>query len=125
MKLFTVIDGLKGYHQAELNDESSAMTTFSTPVGRYRYNRLPLAVSLAGDDYSTRLANIFEDFPNCRRVVEDILVFSVTWEKYVDLVQRLFRLAADHKIAINVKVRSSLPTIQCCSVVTWCPGRTM
>ena len=79
------------------------MTTFTTPLGRYKYNRLPFGVSLAGDDYGRRLANIFDDFLNCRRVVEDILVFSPTWEEHVDLVRRLFRLAADHQIAINVR----------------------
>ena len=78
VKFFTVIDALKGYHQVELDEESSAMTTFSTPFGRYKYNRLPFGVSLAGDDYGRRLANIFDDFPNCRRVVEVILVFSAT-----------------------------------------------
>jgi hypothetical protein len=36
MKFFTVIDALKGYHQVELDEESSAMTTFSTPIGRYK-----------------------------------------------------------------------------------------
>ena len=102
MKFFTVIDALKGYHQVLLDDESSAMTTFSTPFGRYKYNRLPFGVSLAGDDYGRRLAEIFDGFPNYRRVVEDILVFSETWEEHVDLVRRLFHLAAEHNIAINV-----------------------
>ena len=69
VKFFTVIDALKGYHQVELDEESSAMTTFFTPFGRYKYNRLPFGVSLAGDDYGRCLANIFDDFPNCRRVV--------------------------------------------------------
>jgi hypothetical protein len=32
MKFFTVIDALKGYHQVELDEESSAMMTFSTPL---------------------------------------------------------------------------------------------
>lgn len=67
-----MIDALKGYHQGELDEESSGMTTFSTPFSRYRNNRLPFGVSLAIDDYGRRLANIFDHFPNCRRVVEDI-----------------------------------------------------
>jgi hypothetical protein len=103
MKFFTVIDVLKGYHQVELDDESSLMTIISTPFGCYKYLRLPFCVSLAGDDYGRRLADVFDDFPNCRRVVEDILFFSATWAEHVNLVRRLFHLAADHQIAINVK----------------------
>ncbi|KZS16536.1 Uncharacterized protein APZ42_017711 [Daphnia magna] len=75
MKFLTVIDALNGYHQVELDDESSLMTTISTPFGRYKYLRLPFGVSLAGDDYDRRLADVFDDFTNCRRVVEDVLVF--------------------------------------------------
>ena len=43
MKFFTVIDALKGYHQVLLDDESAALTTFSTPFRRYQYLRLPFA----------------------------------------------------------------------------------
>ncbi|XP_057368277.1 uncharacterized protein K02A2.6-like [Daphnia carinata] len=103
IKFFTVIDVLKGYHQVVLDNDSSLRTTVSTPFGRYRYLRLPFGISLAGDDYSRHLADVFDDFPNCRRVVEDVLVFSATWEEHVGLVRRLFKLAADHRIAINVK----------------------
>ena len=50
MKYFTVIDALKGYHQVKLDGESTALTTFSTPFGRYQYLRLPFGVCHAGDD---------------------------------------------------------------------------
>jgi hypothetical protein len=39
MTFFTLIDALKSYHQVELNEESSAMTTFSTPFCRYNNYR--------------------------------------------------------------------------------------
>ena len=64
MKFFTVVDALKGYHQVPLDEESAAMTTFSTPVGRYQYLRLPFGVVHAGDDYCRRVADIFDDIPN-------------------------------------------------------------
>ena len=80
----------------ELDDESSLMTTISTPFGRYRYLRLPFGVSLAGDDYGRRLADVSDDFPNCRGVVEDVLVFSATWDEHVSLVRNLFHLVVRH-----------------------------
>ena len=39
MKFFTVIDALKGYHQVQLDEESAALTTFSTPFGRFQYHK--------------------------------------------------------------------------------------
>ena len=71
-KFFTVIDALKGYHQVPLDDESAEMTTFSTPLGRYMYRRLPFGICHAGDDYSRRVSAVFDDLPNCRRIIEDI-----------------------------------------------------
>ena len=53
MKFFTVIDALKGYHQGPLDDESAAMTTFSTPFGRYMYHRLPFGTCHASDNCSS------------------------------------------------------------------------
>ena len=51
MRFFTVIDALKGYHQVPLDDESSALTTFSTPFGRFQYVRLLMGITHAGDDF--------------------------------------------------------------------------
>ena len=74
MKFFTVVDTLKGYHQVELDDESAALTTFSTPFGRNEYRRLPCGISWAGDDYCRRAADVFDGVPNSRRVVEHVVV---------------------------------------------------
>jgi hypothetical protein len=78
------------------------LTTFSTPYGRYQYRRLPFGITHAGDDYSRRVSEVFDDIPNCRRIVEDVMVFSATYEEHIELVRRLFQRAADHNIAINV-----------------------
>ena len=103
MKFFTVVDALKGYHQVPLDEESTAMTTFSTPVGWFQYLRLPFGVVHAGDDYCRRVADIFDDIPNSRRIVEDIMVFSKTWEEHIELVHQLFARAADNQVSLNVK----------------------
>ena len=39
MKFFTVIDALKGYRQVQLDEESAALTTLSTPFGRFQYHK--------------------------------------------------------------------------------------
>jgi hypothetical protein len=112
MRFFTVIDALKGYHQVPLDDESATMTTFSTPFGRYMYRRLPFGVCHAGDDYSRRVSAVFDDIPNCRRIIEDILIFSETYEEHISLVQQVFQRAADNQIAINTgKIQFAQPSV--------------
>lgn len=102
MRFFSTIDALKGYHQVPLDDESIALTTFSTPFGRYQYLRLPFGVSHAGDDYSRRVSEVFDDLPFTRRVIEDVLVFSPTYEEHLDNVHDLLKRANEHNIALNV-----------------------
>ena len=96
MQFFTVVDGLKGYHQVPLDVESTDLTTFSTLFGRYQYERLPFGVVHAGDDYSRRLADVFDDIPNCRRIVEDILIFSKPYEEHLNLTNVTLLRPADN-----------------------------
>jgi hypothetical protein len=112
MKFFKVMDVLKGYHQVPLDDESIDLKTFSTPFEQYQYLRLPFGVAHAGDDYCGRVADVFDDLPNCRRIVEDILVYSATYEEHIEAVRRLFHRAAAHNVAINTtKIVSAQPAV--------------
>jgi hypothetical protein len=92
MKFFTVIDALKGCHQVPLEDEPIDLTKFSTPFGGYQYLRLPLGVAHAGDDYCRRVSEVFDDLPNCRRIVEDILIFSATYDEFIETVRGFHRV---------------------------------
>ena len=42
-EVFSTVDLTAGYWHCVLDEESSLLTTFSTPFGRYKWNRLPFA----------------------------------------------------------------------------------
>ena len=46
-KLFSVFDASNGFWQVELDEESSMLTTFNTPFGRYRWKRMPFGINSA------------------------------------------------------------------------------
>jgi hypothetical protein len=46
-KIFSVVDAKNGFWHVELDDESSYLTTFNTPFGRYRWLRMPFGISSA------------------------------------------------------------------------------
>ena len=50
-KVFTVLDAKDEFHQVKLDNESSLLTTFWTPFGRYRYLRMPQGISSALEEY--------------------------------------------------------------------------
>ena len=43
---FTVVDSTSSFFNHKLDEESSRLTTFGTPFGRYRYLRMPMGASL-------------------------------------------------------------------------------
>ena len=43
-KVFSVLDATSGYWQVKLDEASSKLCTFNTPIGRYRFTRLPFGI---------------------------------------------------------------------------------
>ena len=46
-KIFTILDVKKGFWHISLDEESSLLTTFSTPFGRFRWKQLPYGIKMA------------------------------------------------------------------------------
>jgi hypothetical protein len=53
-KYFTILDARSGYWNIKLDEESSYVTTFNTPVGRFRFLRLPFGLVCAQDVFQKR-----------------------------------------------------------------------
>ena len=102
MRYFTVIDAFKGYHQVALDEASISLTTFASPIGPLQYLRLPMGLIDAGDDYGERIEAVFGSIPNTRRVMEDILAFSETYEEHKTL-HKILQAAAEHQVSIGAK----------------------
>jgi hypothetical protein len=101
MKFFTVVDALKGYHQCALDAESMALTTFTTPQGLNQYTRLPMGIIRAGDDYGRRFSDIFGHIPNTAGCMEDLVIYSRTYEEHTSLLRMLFKTANDNNVSFN------------------------
>ena len=50
-RLFSVMDASNGFWHVELDHESSLLTTFNSPFGRYRFLRLPFGITSASEEY--------------------------------------------------------------------------
>lgn len=54
-KIFSVLDAKDGFWQIKLDEESSKLTTFWTPEGRYRWKRLAFGLAPAPEEFQRRL----------------------------------------------------------------------
>ena len=55
VQYMSIIDASSGYHNLKLDKQSSYLTTFACPFGRYRYKHLPFGAVPAGDCFNVKL----------------------------------------------------------------------
>ena len=72
-RIFSVVDASNGFWQVELDKESSLLTTFVTPFGRYRWKRLPFGISSAPEEYQRRMNEALEGIAIC---ADDIIIYG-------------------------------------------------
>ena len=73
-KVFSVCDVKNGFWHVELDEDSSYLTTFGTPFGRYRWLKMPFGISPAPEYFQHRLDQAIEGLPGVRTVADDILI---------------------------------------------------
>ena len=76
-KVFSVVDAKNGFWHVQLDSESSLLTTFGTPWGRFRWTRLPFGISPAPEEFQRRLECALEGLDGVKPIFDDILVFGV------------------------------------------------
>ena len=75
---FTKLDAHHGYWSIILNQESSLLTTFNSPFGRYHFLQLPFGLVCSLDIFEKKMYQILEEFQGCIRIADDITVHGCT-----------------------------------------------
>ena len=75
-KVFSVADAKDGFLQVVLDEESSYLTTFWTPHGRFRWLRMPFGISSAPEEFQRRLDEVLEGLNNIEVIADDIIIFG-------------------------------------------------
>ena len=71
-KVFTKVDCSNGYWQIKLDDDSSNLTTFNTPFGRFKWKPIPFGISPAGEIFQQGLDQAIDGLDGARTVADDI-----------------------------------------------------
>ena len=104
-KYFTIIDQSWAFWQVELDDDSKDLTTFQTPYGRYRFNRMPFGISSASEVMQKKGYQMFGNIPGVHIIADDLLIAGDTEEEH-DSVTKVPERAAENNI------KFSLPKLQ-------------
>jgi hypothetical protein len=86
-KWFCSLDALSGYHQIQLDEESSFFTTFLLPQGRFHFLRAPMGMKNSSDVFCHRTDDILSDVPDLIKVVDNSLLQAETEDKLLSILR--------------------------------------
>ena len=73
-KVFSKADLKEGYLQIKLDKQSSMLTTFQTPWGRYRWLRMPFGITPSSEYFHLKLYQNLEGLPGVYKIADDLLI---------------------------------------------------
>ena len=75
-KVFTLADIKSYFWHVPLDEPSSLLTTFNTPVGRMKWNRMPFGISVAPEEFQRRIDKSLEGLEGTKAIADDILIWG-------------------------------------------------
>ena len=73
-KVFSTVDAKDGFWHLKLDDESSRLTCFESPFGRYRWLRLPFGISPSPELFQARIHSALVGLKGISCIADDILI---------------------------------------------------
>ena len=72
---FSVLDLKDGFWHVDLDEDSRALCSFSTPFGLYQFNRLPFGIKVASETFQKYIFDTFCDLKGVKFYIYDIIIF--------------------------------------------------
>ena len=80
--VFSKLDCNSGFWQVPLEESSRDLTTFITPFGRFRFNKLPFGINSAPEHFQRRIVETLAGLEGAIVHVDDVLVYGKTQEEH-------------------------------------------
>lgn len=100
-KFLTKLDISMQYYTFELDDESKNLCVIATPFGLYRYNRLPMGLSISPDAAQEIMERVLSDIKDIEIYIDDIACFSNSWDDHLALLEQVLTILQKHNFTIN------------------------
>ena len=100
-QIFSKLDANSGFWQVPLSEESTLLTTFSTPFGRYHFNRLPFGITSASEHFQRRMSAILEGLDGVVGMVDDVLIYGKNRREHDERLFAALRRLVQARLTLN------------------------
>ena len=101
--VFTSLDAASGYWQMPLDENSSKLTTFITPFGRYRFTRVPFGISIASEIYQREMSRILRGLDGIEVYQDDIIIHGKDARQHDERLRKTLDVINMNGIKLNQK----------------------
>ena len=98
---FTKLDTCHGYWSIVLDEESSLLTTFNSPCGRYHFLHLLFGLVCSQDIFQKKMDQFLEECPECIRITNDITIHGGTKAEHDAHLWNLMQVACKYGVVFN------------------------
>ena len=102
-KVFDKLDAVHGYFQLALDEESSFLSTFLLPLGKFRSLRAPMGLNASSDKWCCHSDKIIIGLPWARKIVDDTLI----WAEDIKTLEERVRTVLDRCKQCNVTISTN------------------
>ena len=111
--MFTKLDAKDGYWHVKLDRESSLLTTFNTPFGRYRYLRMPFGLKMSQDVFQKKMDEVYSSCSGVIGIADDLTVHGNGNDEHDLRLHQVMERTRQANIGLNYdKVSVKQPSVK-------------
>ena len=99
--VFSICDLKNGYLHCPLDEQSSLLTTFATPWGRYKWKRLPFGLKVSSEIFQKRLLQALDGLTGVQCVADDIIIWGSSDAEHDERLHKLLQRCQSVGIVLN------------------------
>ncbi|CAF1667312.1 unnamed protein product, partial [Adineta ricciae] len=99
---FTKLDLTDAYLQVELDDNSKQLVVINTPLGLFRYNRMPFGIANAPAIFQRIMDQVLSGIPNTIAYLDDILITGKNEDEHFKTLEMVLEKLVDFGLCCNM-----------------------